>query len=27
LLATFGKLIIIPEYHEEIIRTEVQDRG
>ena len=27
LLATFGKLIIIPEYHEEIIRTENQDRG
>ena len=27
LLATFRKLIIIPEYHEEIIRTEIQDRG
>tara|TARA_A100001391_G_C4957456_1_gene248920 strand:+ start:187 stop:606 length:420 start_codon:yes stop_codon:yes gene_type:complete len=27
LLATFGKLIIIPEYHEKIIRTEIQDRG
>tara|TARA_E500000318_G_C3564280_1_gene214944 strand:+ start:1338 stop:1757 length:420 start_codon:yes stop_codon:yes gene_type:complete len=27
LLATFGKLIIIPEYHEDIPRTEIQNRG